>query len=67
MIIVRAATLDDADQLWKLINQATFGMTSLQITREQLNERIESSHFAFTRKTRATGQRHLCLRDGRSG
>ncbi len=51
MIIVRAATLDDADQLWKLINQATFGMTTLQITREQLNERIECSHFAFTRKT----------------
>ncbi len=55
MIIVRAATLDDADQLWTLINQATFGMTSLQITREQLNERIESSHFAFTRKTERPG------------
>lgn len=55
MIIVRAATLDDADQLWKLIDQATFGMTSLQITREQLNERIESSHFAFTRKTERPG------------
>ena len=55
MIIVRAATLDDADQLWKLINQATFGMTTLQITREQLNERIECSHFAFTRKTERPG------------
>ncbi len=55
MIIVRAATLDDADQLWRLINQATFGMTTLQITREQLNERIECSHFAFTRKTERPG------------
>ena len=55
MIIVRAATLDDADELWKLINQATFGMTTLQVTREQLNERIECSHFAFTRKTERPG------------
>ncbi|MCC6507507.1 MAG: arginine N-succinyltransferase [Pirellulaceae bacterium] len=55
MIIVRAATLDDANQLWNLINQATFGMTTLQITREQLNERIECSHFAFARKTERPG------------
>ncbi len=55
MIVVRAATLDDTDQLWNLINQATFGMTTLQITREQLNERVECSHFAFTRKTERPG------------
>lgn len=55
MIVVRAAALDDADQLWALINQATVGMTTLQITREQLNERIECSHFAFTRKTERPG------------
>lgn len=55
MFIVRAATLDDGDQLWALINQAAFGMTTLQITREQLNERIECSHFAFTRKTERPG------------
>lgn len=55
MIVVRAATLDDGDQLWNLINQSAFGMTTLQITREQLHERIECSHFAFTRKTERPG------------
>jgi len=55
MIVVRAATLEDADQLWQLIGQATFGLTTLQITREQLNERIERSHFAFHRKTERPG------------
>ena len=55
MFVVRAAALDDTDQLWNLINQATLGMTTLQITRDQLNERIECSHFAFTRKTERPG------------
>jgi arginine N-succinyltransferase len=55
MIVVRAAALDDAGQLWNLINQSTVGMTTLQITREQLNDRIECSHFAFTRKTERPG------------
>ena len=55
MIVVRAAVLEDADQLWQLINQSTMGMTTLQITREQLNERIECSHFAFARKTERPG------------
>lgn len=55
MIVVRAAMLDDCEQLWKLIDQSAFGMTTLQITREQLNERIECSHFAFTRKTERPG------------
>lgn len=55
MIVVRAATLEDTDQLWDLIGQATFGLTTLQITREQLNERIERSHFAFHRKTERPG------------
>ncbi|MGN6546072.1 MAG: arginine N-succinyltransferase [Aureliella sp.] len=55
MIIVRAAVPDDADQLWALIDQAAIGMTTLQITRDQLDDRIESSHFAFTRKVERPG------------
>lgn len=55
MVIVRAAVPDDADQLWALIDQAAIGMTTLQITRDQLDDRVESSHFAFTRKTERPG------------
>lgn len=55
MVIVRATVPDDADQLWALINQATLGLTTLQITRAQLEDRIESSHFAFTRRTERPG------------
>ena len=50
MTIVRSVQLDDLDQLWELIAQATYGMTTLQISKEQLSERVEHSHFAFTRK-----------------
>ncbi len=50
MTIVRSVQLADLDQLWELIEQATYGMTTLQISKEQLSERVEHSHFAFTRK-----------------
>ncbi len=51
LTIVRAVQLSDLDQLWELIGQATYGLTTLQISKEQLSERVEHSHFAFTRKT----------------
>jgi len=51
LIIVRAVRLEDLDDLWQLIGQATYGLTTLQITKEQLSERVELSNFAFTRKT----------------
>jgi arginine N-succinyltransferase len=51
LIIVRAVRLEDLDDLWQLIAQATYGLTTLQITKEQLSERVELSNFAFTRKT----------------
>ncbi len=51
MVILRAVRLDDIDQLWGLIEQATYGLTTLQISKDQLTERVELSHFAFTRKT----------------
>ncbi len=50
MVIVRAVRLDDLDELWRLIEQATYGLTTLQINKEQLAERVELSNFAFTRK-----------------
>ena len=51
MEIVRAVTLDDLDELWALIEQATYGLTTLQISQEQLSERVELADFAFNRKT----------------
>ncbi len=51
MVILRAVRLEDIDQLWGLIEQSTYGLTTLQITKDQLTERVELSHFAFTRKT----------------
>ena len=49
LVIVRAVRLDDLDDLWELIEQATYGLTTLQISKEQLSERVELSNFAFTR------------------
>lgn len=51
MEIVRAVKLEDLDQLWDLITSATYGLTTLQISKDQLRERVELSNFAFTRKT----------------
>ncbi len=49
--IVRSVCLDDLDQLWDLVGQATYGLTTLQISKETLSERVEHSNFAFHRKT----------------
>ena len=49
MIIVREVTTDDLDALWELIGRANTGMTSLNIDKSQLADRIERSHFAFRR------------------
>jgi arginine N-succinyltransferase len=51
MTVVRSVRTSDIDQLWELIAQATFGLTTLQITKDQLTERVESSEFAFHKKT----------------
>ena len=56
MMIVREVALEDLDALWDLIEQANAGMTSLNIDKEQLADRVERSHFAFRRLTeRAEG------------
>lgn len=49
MIIVRAVRIDDLDGLLDLARSATRGLTSLQLNREQLLDRIEQSVFAFSR------------------
>ncbi|GIX00005.1 MAG: arginine N-succinyltransferase [Pirellulaceae bacterium] len=51
MEIVRSVTMDDVGPLWELIEQATYGLTTLKITPEQLRERVELSNFAFSRQT----------------
>lgn len=62
MVIVRAVRLDDLDELWRLIEQATYGLTTLQINKEQLAERVELSDFAFTRKVeKASGEPYVLV------
>ncbi len=62
MLIVRSVTLDDVDGLWNLIERATYGLTTLQIDREQLIERVELSNFAFNRKTeKASGEPYVLV------
>jgi len=60
--IVRAVRLDDLDQLWNLIEQSTYGLTTLQISKEQLADRVEVSNFAFTRKVeKAAGEPYVMV------
>jgi arginine N-succinyltransferase len=51
MLVVREVKPGDLDALWTLIGRANAGMTSLQIDKSQLADRIERSHFAFQRST----------------
>jgi arginine N-succinyltransferase len=50
MWIVRAVTIDDLDALYALVQSATRGLTTLQLDRDQLLDRIEQSVFAFSRQ-----------------
>ncbi len=54
MWTVRAVRLDDLDKLETLIHSATRGLTTLQLSREQILDRIEQSVFAFSRHGRST-------------
>ncbi len=69
MMIVREVALEDLDALWDLIEQANAGMTSLNIDKEQLADRVERSHFAFRRLTeRAEGAPYVfVMQDTDSG
>jgi arginine N-succinyltransferase len=69
MEVVRAVRVEELEQLYELIRRATYGMTSLQITREQLLERIELSQFAFSRRTdKSAGEPYvLTMEDQKAG
>jgi arginine N-succinyltransferase len=49
MWLVRAVRIDDLDALHQLAQSATRGLTSLQLDRAQLLDRVEQSTFAFSR------------------
>lgn len=51
MNVVRSVRPGDIEQLWALMGKATYGLTTLQISKKQLAERLELSHFAFSRAT----------------
>ncbi len=49
MWIVRAVRIEDLDALHALVQSATRGLTSLQLDRPRLLDRVEQSVFAFSR------------------
>lgn len=49
MWMVRAVRIDDLDALHELVQAATRGLTSLQLDRARLLDRVEQSNFAFSR------------------
>ena len=48
MFVVRPAKTDDVDSLYELIQEAAFGMTSLQVSRRILSDRLEKSVYGFS-------------------
>jgi arginine N-succinyltransferase len=51
MLIVRAVEEGDLNQLFELIQKAEYGLTTLQISKDELAARIEQSVFAFSQKS----------------
>ena len=49
MWVVRAVQIEDLDKLLQLVESATKGLTSLQLDRNRLLDRVEQSVFAFSR------------------
>ena len=54
MWTVRAVRIEDLDKLEMLIRSATRGLTTLQLDRAQLLDRVEQSVFAFSRSGQST-------------
>ena len=50
MLVVRAVSGDDLEQLHELVQQSEFGLTTLQVSRDRMEERIRNSRFAFERE-----------------
>jgi arginine N-succinyltransferase len=60
MQVVRPVRLDDLDQLFSLIGQAEYGLTTLQVSRELLEDRIRASLQSFNeRKGKPAGQPYV--------
>jgi arginine N-succinyltransferase len=62
MEVVRAVRIEDVDALYDLTRQADHGLTSLQIDRIRLHERVERSVFAFNRRSeRPAGEPYVLV------
>ncbi|QEG21186.1 arginine N-succinyltransferase [Mariniblastus fucicola] len=60
MLIVRCVREDDLDSLFDLIQKSEFGLTTLKISKSELESRIERSLFAFRQKdARPSGQPYV--------
>lgn len=51
MLIVRRVQESDLDQLFDLIQKSEYGLTTLKISKQELESRIEKSLFAFGQKS----------------
>lgn len=60
MLIVRSVRENDLDSLFDLIQKSEFGLTTLKISKSELESRIERSLFAFGKKdARPQGQPYV--------
>ena len=50
---VREVEIEDLESLFELIGQSELGLTTLKISRQKLQARIEDSHYAFVRSQNA--------------
>ncbi len=65
---IRPVRVDDLDNLLEMIRSVTPGLTTLLVDRDRLLERIERSHFAFTRKSESqAGEPYLLVMEDGSG
>ena len=51
MLVVRSVQESDLDPLFELVQQSELGLTTLKISREEMEARIERSVFAFRQKS----------------
>ncbi len=60
MLVVRRVVSKDLDPLFELIQKSEYGLTTLKISKDKLQERIEQSLFAFQQlKARPSGQPYV--------
>jgi len=60
MLVVRRVQESDLDPLFELIQKSEYGLTTLKISKDELESRIEKSLFAFTQKSsKPSGQPYV--------